>query len=151
MPLSNSLRRRLRLLFCASFIMLPHAVHRCLHLHLHLFSRLCRHTSASHHIPRVQLVVTFPGASASPSRHPGALASAIHHTSTFCSAPLAWLVVLLCLAPPPPLVVTPPIAASRRTPLVRLVCRIVRHLGLSYEWLLSCLSSHRCLLCVYAS
>ena len=82
---------------------------------------------------------------------PGTSASGIHHASTFCSTPLAWLVVALPGASPPPLVATLPGTASRRTPLVRLVCRIVWRLGLSYGWLLCCLSSRRCLLCVYAS
>ena len=40
-PLSDSLRRRLRLLFCASFIMLPQFVHRRLRLHLHLSQLIC--------------------------------------------------------------------------------------------------------------
>ena len=57
-------------------------------------------------------------------------------------APLLFGWLSLCLAPRPrPLVATPPGAASRHTPLVRLVCRIARRLGLLYRWLSYCLSS----------
>jgi hypothetical protein len=49
------------------------------------------------------------------------------------------------------LVAAPPGDAFCHTTLVRLVCRIAQGLGLSYEWLSCCLSSRRCLLCVYAS
>ncbi len=69
---------------------------------------------------------------------PGASASDIHHASTFRCTPLAWFIVTLAWRLPPSLVAALPGAASRRTPFVRLACRIVRRLGLSYGWPLCC-------------
>jgi hypothetical protein len=107
--------------------MLPPVVHR--RLHLYLFSRLYRHTSASasRWVPLVQLVVAFPGALASPCHRASALCLG------FCHSPHLHLVApshslvgcrFTWSLTPPPLVATPPGDASCRTPLVRLVCRI---------------------------
>jgi hypothetical protein len=134
--------------------MLPPVVHR--RLHLYLFSRLYRHTSASasRWVPLVQLVVAFPGALASPSH----CASA--QCLGFCHSPHLHLVApshssvgcrFTWSLTPPPLVATPPGNASCRTPLVRLVCRIAIARRLSYGWLSCFLSSHHCFLCIYAS
>ena len=72
---------------------------------------------------------------------PGALASAIHNSSTFLwHAPLVQVVVVLPGASPSPLVATSPGAASSQTPLIWLVCPIAWHpTSLLYGWLSCCL------------
>ncbi len=112
----------------------------------------CHHTSTSGCAPLALLVVAFSSVSASPSCHASCQAPRpppfIMPQPFITPLLFGWFFLAPC---PRSLVVTPPVAASCCTPLVWLVCRIARRLGLSYGWLLCCLSSRRCLLRIYAS
>jgi len=149
--LSHSLLRRLRLLFCASFIMLPPVVHRC--LHLHLFPRLCRHTSASCCVPLVRLVVAFPSTSASPSHRASARRFGLRHSSRLHLSlhPSRLVHCHSCLAPPP--------LSRCSSARCRLSLHPFRSVGLSHcsaprpiiRMAVVLPLSRRCLLCIHAS
>jgi hypothetical protein len=111
---------------CCLFVVLPPpVVHRriclCLLSCLHLLPQLCLALHPSRSVGLSHFPAPQPLPLVAPP--PGALASAIHYASTFCCAPLVWLVVVLpgtstpillqlCLMPrPPPLVDPSPVTA----------------------------------------
>ena len=145
--------RRLRLLFCASLIMLPPVVHRW--LHLYLFSRLYRHTSASRRVPCVQLVVAFPGALASPSHRASARCLGFCHSSHLhlSSHPLIPRLFVALLGASPPLLSSQLLLVMPLGAPLSFGWFVALPLpgGLSYGWLSCFLSSRRCFLCIYAS